>query len=123
MATLPQGYPATPGYRAVLGTRAALVTARAADAAARNHKRGLTVTGVVALAAGAALGGLIGSMDHTVAGLVTATSKTVLSTSQIASRVDPGLVDVVSSDGYQQDTAAGTGMSSPPPARCSPTTT
>ena len=38
------------------------------------------------------------------------TSKTVLSISQIASRVDPGLVDVVSTDSYQQATAAGTGI-------------
>ena len=40
----------------------------------------------------------------------TATSKTVLSTSQIASRVDPGLVDVVSTHGDQQATSAGTGI-------------
>jgi S1-C subfamily serine protease len=39
-----------------------------------------------------------------------AASKTMLSTSQIASRVDPGLADVVSTDGYQQATAAGTGI-------------
>ena len=76
----------------------------------RSHKRGLIVTGAVALAAGAALGGLIGSMDHTAAGTVTATSKTVLSASQIASRVDPALVDVVSTDGYQGATSAGTGI-------------
>src|SRR5580692_1173258 len=76
----------------------------------RNHKRGLIVTGAVALAAGAALGGLIGSMNHGVAGTATATSKTVLSASQIASRVDPALVDVVSTDGYQQATSEGTGI-------------
>ena len=76
----------------------------------RNLKRGLIVTGVVALAGGAALGGLIGSMDHTAAGIVTATSKTSLSASQIASRVDPALVDVVSTDGYQGATSAGTGI-------------
>jgi S1-C subfamily serine protease len=39
-----------------------------------------------------------------------AASKTVLSISQIASRVDPGLADVVSTDGYQQATAVGTGI-------------
>ena len=44
----------------------------------RSHKRGLIATGVVALAAGAALAGLVGSMDHSVAGTATATSKTVL---------------------------------------------
>jgi S1-C subfamily serine protease len=56
------------------------------------------------------MGGLIGSMDHGVAGTATATSKTVLSASQIASRVDPALVDVVSTDGYQQATSEGTGI-------------
>jgi S1-C subfamily serine protease len=76
----------------------------------RSHKRGLIVTGAVALAAGAALGGLIGSMDHGVAGTATATSKTVLSSSQIAARVDPALVDVVSTDSYQQATSEGTGI-------------
>src|ERR1700722_3073908 len=76
----------------------------------RSHKRGLIATGVVALAAGAALGGLIGSMDHTAAGAVTATSKTMLSASQIAARVDPALVDVVSTDGYQGASSAGTGI-------------
>jgi S1-C subfamily serine protease len=76
----------------------------------RSHKRGLIATGVVALAAGAALGGLVGSMDHSVAGTATATSKTVLTSSQIAARVDPGLVDVVSTDGLQQATSEGTGI-------------
>ena len=76
----------------------------------KSHKRGLLVTGAVALVAGAAVGGLIGSMDHGVAGTVTATSKTVLTSSQIASRVDPALVDVVSTDGYQQATSEGTGI-------------
>ena len=76
----------------------------------RSHKRGLIVTGAVALATGAALGGLIGSMNHGVAGTVTATSKTALSASEIASRVDPALVDVVSTDGYQGATSAGTGI-------------
>jgi S1-C subfamily serine protease len=72
--------------------------------------RGLIVTGAVALVAGVAAGGLIGHMNSTAGGNVTATSKTVLSTSQIAARVDPGLVDVVSTDGYQQATSAGTGI-------------
>jgi S1-C subfamily serine protease len=76
----------------------------------RSRKRGLIVTGAVALATGAALGGLIGSMDHTVVGTATATSKTALTSSQIASRVDPALVDIVSTDGYQQASAAGTGI-------------
>ena len=37
-------------------------------------------------------------------------SATALTTSQIAARVDPGLVDVVSTLGYQQAEAAGTGL-------------
>jgi S1-C subfamily serine protease len=76
----------------------------------RNHLRGLIVTGVVALAAGVGAGGLIGHLNSTGGGTATATSKTVLSTSQIAARVDPGLVDVVSTDGLQQATSAGTGI-------------
>jgi S1-C subfamily serine protease len=76
----------------------------------RSRKRGLIVTGAVALAAGAALGGLIGTMDHTAVGTATATSKTMLTSGEIASRVDPALVDIVSTDGYQQASAAGTGI-------------
>ena len=76
----------------------------------RRHIRGLIATGVVALAAGVGAGGLIGHLNSTATGTVTATSKTILSTSQIAARVDPGLVDVVSTDGYQQAAAAGTGI-------------
>jgi S1-C subfamily serine protease len=76
----------------------------------RSRKRGLIVTAAVALAAGAALGGLIGSMNHSVAGAVTATSKTALTASQIAARVDPALVDVIATDGYQGATSAGTGI-------------
>jgi len=56
------------------------------------------------------VGGLIGSMNTGAAGTVTSVSQTVLSTSQIASRVDPGLVDVVSTDGDQGATSAGTGI-------------
>jgi S1-C subfamily serine protease len=76
----------------------------------RSRKRGLIATGAVALAAGAAVGGLIASTNHGVASIVTATSKTALSSSQIASRVDPALVDVVSTDGDQGATSAGTGI-------------
>jgi len=76
----------------------------------RNHVRGLIATGVVALAAGVGAGALIGHLNSTATGTVTATSQTILSTSQIAARVDPGLVDVVSTDGYQQAIAAGTGI-------------
>ena len=43
-------------------------------------------------------------------GSATSTSKTELSSSQIASRVDPAIVDVTSTLGYQQATAKGTGI-------------
>jgi S1-C subfamily serine protease len=48
----------------------------------------------------------------TIAGLgaVNAFGATTLTTAQIASKVDPGLVDVVSTLGYQNGKAAGTGM-------------
>jgi S1-C subfamily serine protease len=76
----------------------------------RNHKRGLIVTGAVALAAGAAAGGLIGSSHGVTASTATAVSKTVLTSSEIAKRVDPALVDVVSTEGDQGAVAAGTGI-------------
>jgi len=116
----PYGYPAPQGYPAVPGHAGGSWYGGGAGYGSeppmppmpprRSHKRGLIATGAVALAAGAALGGLIGSMDHTAAGTVTATSKTVLSASQIASRVDPALVDVISTDGYQGATSQGTGI-------------
>jgi S1-C subfamily serine protease len=99
------GYPGGPGYGAGYGFASA-----PPPPPRRNHKRGLAITGVVALAAGAAVGGLIGSTNTTTTSTATATSKTVLSTSQIASRVDPSLVDVVSQDGDEQATSAGTGI-------------
>jgi S1-C subfamily serine protease len=76
----------------------------------RNHKRGLILTGAVALAAGAATGGLIGSMHGVTASTMTAASRSPLSASQIAQRVDPALVDVVSTLGDQGASAAGTGI-------------
>jgi S1-C subfamily serine protease len=76
----------------------------------RNHKRGLIVTGAVALAAGAAVGGLVGSSHGLTASTMTAVSKTPLTASQIAHRVDPALVDVVSTEGDQGAVAAGTGI-------------
>ncbi|MGH3253910.1 MAG: S1C family serine protease [Streptosporangiaceae bacterium] len=94
-------YPSLPGY----GTTPPLPPPRR-----RNHLRGLIVTGAVALAAGVGAGGLIGHLNSTAGATVTATSKTVLSTSQIAARVDPALVDVVATDGLQQATSAGTGI-------------
>jgi S1-C subfamily serine protease len=76
----------------------------------RNHKRGLIVTGAVALAAGAAAGGLIGSSHGLTASTATAVSKTTLTSSEIAKRVDPALVDVVATEGDQGAVAAGTGI-------------
>ncbi len=99
------GYPGGPGYDAGYG-----FSTEPPPPPRRNHKRGLIITGAVALAAGATAGGLIGGLNPTAVTMATATSKTVLSTSQIASRVDPGLVDVVSTLGDQQATAAGTGI-------------
>ncbi len=75
-----------------------------------SRKRALIITAAIALAAGAATGGLIGSLNHNAIGLVTATSKTALSASQIASRVNPAVVDIWSTDGYQQASSAGTGI-------------
>ena len=70
---------------------------------------GLTATAVVAagVGAGAAVGLSHGSATGSSA---TSTSKTELSASQIASKVDPGLVDVTSTLGYQEATAKGTGI-------------
>jgi S1-C subfamily serine protease len=76
----------------------------------RSRKRGLVITGAVALAAGAAAGGLIGSMNKGVVSTATATSNTVLSARQIAQRVDPALVDIVSTDSAAGSTSAGTGI-------------
>ena len=106
----PQGYPGGGGHDGGSWYAGAPGYGEPPMPPRKNHKRGLAITAAVALAAGAAVGGLVGSMGHTVAGTATATSKTVLSSSAIASRVDPGLVDVVSSDGLQQATSAGTGI-------------
>src|SRR6201996_946715 len=70
---------------------------------------GLTATAIVAAGAGA--GVAIGlSHGSTTGGSPTSTSKTVLSTSQIASKVDPGLVDVKATLGDQDATSLGTGI-------------
>jgi S1-C subfamily serine protease len=70
---------------------------------------GLTATAVVAagVGAGAAIGLSHGSPSGSSA---TSTSKTELSAAQIAARVDPGVVDVTSTLGYQDATAKGTGI-------------
>jgi S1-C subfamily serine protease len=68
----------------------------------------LTATAALALAVGAGAGVALshGSSSPD----ATAASKTALSASQIASRVDPALVDVTSTLGYQGATAKGTGI-------------
>jgi len=76
----------------------------------RGRKILLFAIGVIAVAVWTTWGGSIVSMNPAAASSAAATSKTVLSISQIASRVDSGLADVVSTDGYQQATAAGTGI-------------
>jgi S1-C subfamily serine protease len=75
-----------------------------------HHKRALIITGAAALVLGAAAGGLVNTLHFSSAGTATATSKTSLTASQIAARVDPALVDVVSTDGLQQATSEGTGI-------------
>jgi S1-C subfamily serine protease len=79
--------------------------------ATTHHRRALVITGAAALIIGAAAGGVINSVHSSAnSGVATATSKTSLTASQIASRVDPGLVDVVSTDGDEQATSEGTGI-------------
>jgi S1-C subfamily serine protease len=99
------GYPGGPGYPAGPGFGSV-----PPPPPRPHHRRWLAITAATALAAGAGLGILIGSMNTGAAGTATAVSKSMLSTSQIASRVDPGLVDVVSTDGDQGATSAGTGI-------------
>jgi S1-C subfamily serine protease len=72
------------------------------------HALGLTATAVVAAALGA--GAAVGLSNGTGNGAAAATSKEMLSTTQIASKIDPGLVDVTSTLGYQDATAKGTGI-------------
>ena len=72
------------------------------------HVLGLTATAVVAAALGA--GAAVGLSNGTSSGAAAATSKEMLSTTQIASKIDPGLVDVTSTLGYQEATAKGTGI-------------
>jgi S1-C subfamily serine protease len=73
------------------------------------HALGLTATAFVAMAVGA---GAAVALSHgsSPSGNATATSKTMLTTTQIANRVSPGLVDVTSTLGYEDATAKGTGI-------------
>ncbi len=88
------------------------------------HALGLTVTAIVALAAGAGAGVALshgsspsgsttaasGATSGTSGGTSGGTSKTALTQAQIASRVDPSLVDVTSTLSYDDATAMGTGI-------------
>src|SRR5262249_17368951 len=70
---------------------------------------GLTATAIVAAGVGA--GTAVGLSHGTTPGsTATSTSKNELTTAQIASRVNPAIVDVTSTLGYQQATAKGTGI-------------
>ena len=77
----------------------------------RRLRRGVTfgVAGV-ALAAAAAVGSYDAVQGGSSTGHATTSANTVLSTSQITSKVSPGLVDVVSTLGDANGEAAGTGM-------------
>ncbi|HEY6792396.1 MAG TPA: trypsin-like peptidase domain-containing protein [Trebonia sp.] len=70
----------------------------------------MTATAAVAIAVGAGAAVAIQQSSGHSAGGAAATSTTVLSSAQIASRVDPALVDVTSTLGYQEATAKGTGI-------------
>ena len=106
-----QGSPAAPGYQGGSWQAGGPGYGSVPPPPPRSHhRRWLAITAATALAAGAGVGALIGTMNTGAAGTATAVSKTMLSTSQIASRVDPALVDVVSTDGYQGATSAGTGI-------------
>jgi S1-C subfamily serine protease len=75
----------------------------------RSRRRRLAVTAAVA-AVGLAAGAAGISAAAASSGGTTAASTTALSTTEIATRTDPGLVDVVSTLGYQNAEAAGTGQ-------------
>lgn len=73
------------------------------------HILGLTATAAVALAVGAGATVAL-QQGSTPGGSASATSTTVLTPGQIASRVDPALVNVTSTLGYQGATGKGTGI-------------
>ena len=76
--------------------------------------RGRTMLGLAAtavVAAGVGAGAAVGLSNGSGSGAnATSTSKEVLSTSQIASKVDPAIVDVKSTLGYQGAYSLGTGI-------------
>jgi S1-C subfamily serine protease len=78
------------------------------------RRRGRTMLGLAAtavVAAGVGAGAAVGLSNGSGSGAnATSTSKEVLSTSQIASKVDPAIVDVKSTLGYQGAYSLGTGI-------------
>jgi S1-C subfamily serine protease len=78
-----------------------------------HRRRVLAITATLSLAAAAAGGSIwaAGSTtQNTTAHSTTAHSTTTLTTTRITAKTDPALVDVVSTLGYQDGTAAGTGL-------------
>ena len=67
----------------------------------RSWRHHVLIAGAAVAAAGMVIGGLAAT---------DATAATTLTTPQIAAKVDPGIVDVVTTLGYQGGKAAGTGM-------------
>ena len=77
----------------------------------RRHRRVMAFGAAgLAIAAAAAVGSYDATQGGSSTGHATTSSNTTLTTAQIASKVDPGLVDVVSTLGDQNATAEGTGM-------------
>lgn len=76
------------------------------------HRHRLIVTGAVALLAGALAGVLINGVHFgsSHAGSTTATSASSLTAAQIAQRIDPALVDIVTTNDIAHTQAAGTGI-------------
>jgi S1-C subfamily serine protease len=64
----------------------------------------------LAVAAAVAVGSYAATQGGSTAGHATTSSTTTLTTAQIAAKVDPGLVDVISTLGDQSATAEGTGI-------------
>ncbi len=79
------------------------------DEPARSHKRRRFSRGAVAAAAAFVLAGSGTAWGLSASGAM-ASASTPLTTSQIAARTSPGLVDIVSTLGYQNAAAAGTGL-------------
>lgn len=69
----------------------------------RSHRWAALIAGVAAI-------GLVAGAGSVLVARAGTSSGTVLTTAQIAARVDPGLVDITSTLGYRNGVSAGTGM-------------